>query len=204
MAEIKKINLNFVDEKGVDLNKYEILNVDNNSSTIVKMVRKPTSITTVGTKLNAENMNSIINKINELVDGVNNGVSSHNLAKKYYIDDETIFPSPIYDLKTIMDYCGVNFGDIVKVKIILYPEEGMTTSFFNNFTINQQYGLDPTKPIEIIYDTINNVYCLLFYRWSNEIQNSYLYVLNIFDSFEEIGINRVDEMLSTFFTIIVE
>ena len=69
MPKIENLNIIFKDEQGTDLNKYGITE-DNGLEKQVKL-RRLANITQKGTPLNANNLNLIINKINEISNETN-------------------------------------------------------------------------------------------------------------------------------------
>ena len=64
-----KIKWTFNDEQGTNLNRYTATNVSNGEKTIFDLLRNA-NITNVGTPLNAENLNALINSINACYDEV--------------------------------------------------------------------------------------------------------------------------------------
>lgn len=64
-----KINWKFTNEEGTNLNRYTATNVSNGEKTIFDLLRNA-NITNVGTPLNAENLNALINSINACYDEV--------------------------------------------------------------------------------------------------------------------------------------
>lgn len=64
-----KIKWTFNDEQGTNLNRYTATNVLNGEKTIFDLLRNA-NITNVGTPLNAENLNALINSINACYDEV--------------------------------------------------------------------------------------------------------------------------------------
>lgn len=59
------LSITFVNETGTNLNRYKIVNTNTNETTIVDLERAG-NITTPGTRLTAELMNSIVAEINNL------------------------------------------------------------------------------------------------------------------------------------------
>ena len=79
---IEKINLVFKDEQGTDFNKYGLIEDGGGEKQVT--LRRLANITSVGTPLSAENLNTPINKINEIIDKINtkvdNAVNADNVT----------------------------------------------------------------------------------------------------------------------------
>lgn len=83
-----KINWLFQNEQGTNLNRYKAKNVSTGEEVIFDLFRNGT-ISVVGTPLNAENMNSLINAINEVYD---NFIDNGNIKVKNYESYSEITP----------------------------------------------------------------------------------------------------------------
>ena len=84
-----KLDLNFQDEQGSNLSKFEFIK-DDGSSEIGKLIRRA-NVTQRGTPLNAENMNKIVSAINSNYDYSHNALYELGVYDTYvYNDDGTI------------------------------------------------------------------------------------------------------------------
>ena len=84
-----KLDLNFQDEQGSNLSKFEFIK-DDGSSEIGKLIRRA-NVTQRGTPLNAENMNKIVSAINSNYDYSHNALYKLGVYDTYvYNDDGTI------------------------------------------------------------------------------------------------------------------
>ena len=84
-----KLDLNFQDEQGSNLSKFEFIK-DDGSSEIGKLIRRA-NVTQRGTPLNAENMNKIVGAINSNYDYSHNALYELGVYDTYiYNDDGTI------------------------------------------------------------------------------------------------------------------
>ena len=84
MANIESLNIIFKDEQGTDLNKYGITE-DNGLEKQVKL-RRLANITQVGTPLNAQNLNLLKDKINEVVNKANTNETEIDNANQAITD----------------------------------------------------------------------------------------------------------------------
>lgn len=101
MANIESLNIIFKDEQGTDLNKYGITE-DNGLEKQVKL-RRLANITQKGTPLNAQNLNSLKDKINEVVNKANTNeteISNALTNAKSYTDQLETKVSQTYETKT--------------------------------------------------------------------------------------------------------
>lgn len=101
MANIESLNIIFKDEQGTDLNKYGITE-DTGLEKQVKL-RRLANITQKGTPLNAQNLNSLKDKINEVVNKANTNeteISNALTNAKAYTDKLETKVSQTYETKT--------------------------------------------------------------------------------------------------------
>ncbi len=96
MAKITNIDLIFADEQGTDLNKYGI--TESNGLEKQVKLRRLANITQVGTPLNAQNLNLLKDKINEVVNKANTNETEIDNANQAITDkaQETLKEAKAY------------------------------------------------------------------------------------------------------------
>ena len=124
-----KLDLNFQDEQGSNLSKFEFIK-DDGSSEIGKLIRRA-NVTQRGTPLNSENMNKIVSAINSNYDYSHNALYELGAYDTYvYNDDGTI------TITRQTGYLTINSEDITSGTTTSVNNENAYTYTYSNKNIS--------------------------------------------------------------------